>query len=132
MEDVTDFESAKKPVPVALALGILGGAALIMTTELTNTGPAIYIPYAVLIIAIFTTLRSIHWPELSKRFTTSFLAFMVSTVILYLFITTVSAGTLFEITIWGHAWRLGFMAAIGGILSLAVAYLADIGRSQIA
>ena len=132
MEDVTDFESAKKPVPVALAIGILGGAALIMTTELTNTGPAIYIPYAVLIIAIFTTLRSIHWPKLSKRFTTSFLAFMVSTVILYLFITTVSAGTLFEITIWGHAWRLGFMAVIGGILSLAVAYLADIGRSQIA
>lgn len=129
---MTYFVSAKKPIPVALALGILGGAALIITTELTNTGPAIYIPYAILVIAIFATLRSLNWPELSKRFTTSFLAFMVASIIMYLFIGTFDAGTILEIPVWGHIWRLGFLATIGGILSLAVAYLADIGQSQIA
>lgn len=128
---MTDFESAKKPIPVALALGILGGAVLIITTELTNTGPAIYIPYAILVVAIFATLRSINWPELSKRFTTSFLAFMIASIILDLFIGIFDAGTILEIPIWGHIWRLGLIAAIGGILSLAVAYLADVGRSQI-
>jgi len=129
---MTYLERAKKPIPVALALGILGGAALIVTTELTNTGQAIYIPYAILVTAIFATLRSINWSELSKRFATSFLAFMVATIILYLFIITVAAGTIFEITIWGHVWRIGFMATIGGLLSFAVAYLANIGRNRIA
>lgn len=128
---MTYAESVKKPIPVAFALGILGGATLIITTELTNTGPAIYIPYAILVIAIFATLRLINWPELSKRFTTSFLAFMVASIIMYLFIGIFDAGTILEIPLWGHIWRLGFFAAIGGILSLAVAYLADIGRSQI-
>lgn len=129
---MTDFESAKKPIPVALALGFLGGAALIMTTELTTNGPAIYIPYAVLIIATFAALRAVHWTSFSKRFSTSLLTFMVATVIWYLFIGIFDAGTILEIPIWGHIWRVGFFAAIGGILSLAVAYLADIGRSQIA
>lgn len=128
---MTFTKHAKKPIPVALAIGILGGAALIMTTELTNKGPAIYIPYAVLVITIFGVLRSIRWPELTKRFAASFLAFMVSTIILYLFIGIFAAGTITEITLWGHAWRLGFMAAIGGVLSFAVAYLADVGRSRV-
>lgn len=129
---MTEFKSAKKPVPVALALGCLGGAALIMTTELTNTGPAIYIPYAVLIVATFATLRSIHWPELSKRFATSFLTFMIATIIWYLFIGIFDAGTILEIPVWGHLWRVGLMAAIGSVLSLSLAYLANIGQNQIA
>ncbi len=56
---------------------------------------------------------------------------MIASIILDLFIGIFDAGTILEIPIWGHLWRLGFIAAIGGILSLAVAYLADVGRSQI-
>lgn len=129
---MTDFESAKKPIPIALALGFLGGAALIMTTELTNTGPAIYIPYTVLIIATFAALRAVNWSSFSKRFSASLLTFMVATIIWYLFIGIFDAGTILEISVWGHLWRLGFFAAIGGILSLAVAYLSGAGQNQIA
>lgn len=126
------FESAKKPIPVALALGISGGAALIITTLLTSKGLAIFIPYTALLVATFTALLVVNWSSFSKRFTTSFLTFMVATIITYLFIGIFDAGTILEITAWGHIWRLGLMAAIGGLLSFAVAYLADIGRSRIA
>jgi len=126
------LQSAKKPIPVALALGIIGGAALIITTIVTTKGLAIFIPYTALIIATFAALRVVQWSAFSKRFTSSFLAFMVATISLYLFIGIVDAGTILEISVWGHTWRLGLMAAIGGLLSFAVAYLANIGRSQIA
>ena len=129
---MTYLESVKKPIPVAFALGILGGAALIITTIVTSKGLAIFIPYTALIIATFAALRTVHWSSFSKRFSTSFLTFMVATIIMYLFIGIYDAGTILDIPVWGHIWRLGLMAAIGGTLSFAVAYLADIGQSQIA
>lgn len=127
-----DFESTKKPIPLALSLGIIGGTALIITTIVTSKGLAIFIPYTALIIAIFAVLRAVHWSSFSKRFSTSFLTFMVATLIMYLFIGIYDAGTILEIPVWGHIWRLGLVAAIGGALSFAVAYLADVGQSQIA
>ena len=120
------IKSTKKPIPTALALGTLGGAALIITTILTSTGPAIFIPYTALIIAIFIALRAVNWSSFSKRFTTSLLAFMVATIILDLYIGIFDAGTIFKIPLWGHIWRLGVMTLIGGILSFSVAYLVDI------
>src|SRR5690625_427819 len=97
----------KKPFPVALALGILGGVALIITTMLTTDGPTIFIPYAVLIMAIFSALRAVNWSSFSRRFTTSLLTFMIATIIIYLFIGIFEAGTILEIPVWGHIWRLG-------------------------
>ncbi|NGP89935.1 hypothetical protein [Fodinibius halophilus] len=125
------FKSTKKPAPIALSLGILGGTVLIITTLLTSKGFAIFIPYTALIIATFAVLRAVHWSSFSKRFTTSFLTFMVATIILYLFIGIFDAGTILEIPVLGHIWRFGLLAVIGGALSFAVAYLADVGRSQI-
>lgn len=124
--------STKKPVPVALSLGLLGGAALIITTQLTTKGPAIYIPYTALVIVTFITLRLINWPEFYRRFIAAFLSFMVASVLMYIFIGIYDAGTFFELPVWGHAWRLGFLAVVGGILSAAIAYLADIGHMQTA
>lgn len=129
---MTYSESAKKPIPVAFALGVLGGAALIITTIVTSKGLAIFIPYTALIIATFAALRAVKWSSFFKRFNSSFLAFMIATISLYLFIGIFDAGTILEISAWGHIWRLGLMAAIGGLLSFAVAYLADVGRRQIA
>lgn len=129
---MTHFKSAKKPVPVGLSLGILGGAALIITTLFTTNGFAIFLPYAALPIATFAALRALQWSSISKRFVTSLLTFMVATIILYLFIGIFDAGTILEISVWGHLWRLGLMAAIGAALSFAVAYLVDVGRSQVA
>lgn len=118
----------QKPFTIVLSIGFLGGAALIITTLLTSKGPAIFIPFAVLIIATFAVLRASNWSSFSKRFTISFLILMVATVILYLFIGFFDAGTILDISVWGHVWRLGLMGAIGGILSLSVAYLAKKDR----
>ncbi len=123
--------SLKEPIPLTLVLGIFGGIGLILASVMTTIGPAIFIPYAVLVIAIFAALRLADLPNLVQRFSTEFLAFMLATVIMYFFIVTIEAGTLTIIPWWGHVGRLGFMAIIGGSLSLNAAVLADVGSKPV-
>ena len=47
---------------------------------------------------------------------------MVATVIFYVFLRTVGHNVI-QISILGHAWRLGFMLLIGSVLGAAVAQL---------
>jgi len=123
--------SIKKPIPLTLILGILGGIGLILPIMLTTNGPAIFISYALLVIVTFAALRIGNLSSLGQRFSTAFLAFMLATIILYVFIGSVEAGSITKISVFGHAWRLGLMAVIGGSLSLNVAVLADIGFKPI-
>jgi hypothetical protein len=118
----------KKPFPIALSIGSLCGVAIIITTIVTSKGPAIFISYTALLIATFVVLRAGNFSSFSKRFTTSFLAFMIATIIMYLYIGFFDAGTILEIPVLGHIWRLGFFATIGGILSGTVAYFTDNSR----
>lgn len=127
LKEMACVDSAKKPIPIVLALGFLGGATLILTTFLTSKGLAIFVAYTALFITTVAVLRAVDWSSFSKRFTTSFLIFMVATIVLYLFIGIFDAGTILEIPVQGHLWRLGLIAVIGSVLSLSVAYLANIG-----
>ena len=121
--------NSKQPLPLALALGALGGAALIVTMMLSTRGPLIFVPYAALVLGSLVAVRLAGWPEFSRRFAAAFGAFMVATLVLYVSIGWFLGGaSVFEISVLGHAWRIGFMALIGGVLSGAVAYLADLGR----
>ena len=121
--------TSKRPLPLALALGTLGGAALIVTTMLTTRGPLIFVPYAALVLGSLVAVRLAGWSEFSRRFAAVLGAFMVATLALYVSIGWFLGGaSLFEISLWGHVWRLGFMVMVGGVLSGAVAYLADVGR----
>ena len=122
--------SAKRPLPLALSLGVLGGAALIVTTVLTTKGPMIFLPYAALVLASLGAVRLAGWPDFWRRFTATFLAFMVATVVLYVFIGTVQTASTVPLSAWGHTWRLGLMAGIGALLSAASAYLADLGFAR--
>lgn len=123
--------ASKQPLPLALALGALGGGALVMTAWLTTNGPLIFVPYAALVLGSLVAVRLTGWPEFSRRFAAAFGAFMVATLVLYVSIGWFLGGaSVFEISAWGHAWRLGMMALIGGVLSGAVAYLADLGRAR--
>ena len=115
--------ATQRPIAFALSLGLLGGAALITVEWTTKRGPLVLIPYAVLILVSAFYLRGErvqHWP---RRFALSLGAFMSATLILYLFIGSVATRNLFAISLWGHAWRLGLMLAIGAALSAAVAQL---------
>ncbi|HXH90326.1 MAG TPA: hypothetical protein VNN25_02010 [Thermoanaerobaculia bacterium] len=112
-----------RPVAFTLALGLLGGAALIVTSSAISRGPIVLLPYALLVLATAVYLRIEHVQHFARRFSLALGSFMVATVVLYLFIGLVAAKSLFVISLWGHAWRLGIMLAIGAALSAAVAQL---------
>ncbi len=112
-----------QPLAFALSLGLLGGGALIATVSLSTRGPLIYIPYAAIVLASAAYLRFERVQPFATRFGLSLGAFMVATILLYLFIGLFHAKTLFVISLLGHAWRLGLMLLIGSALSAAVAQL---------
>jgi hypothetical protein len=120
----------KKPIPLTLILGIFGGTGLILPSALAIYGFTIFIPYAALVIVTFVVLRLANMPSLVKRFSTAFVAFMLATIVFYIF-ATIEAGTILKISVWGHIGRLGLMAIIGGSLSLNAAYLANNGFKPI-
>jgi hypothetical protein len=112
-----------RPVAFTLALGLLGGAALIVTSWAISRGPIVLLPYAALVLVTAAYLRIERVQHFARRFGLALGSFMVATIVLYLFIGLVSAKTLFVISLWGHAWRLGIMLAMGAALSAAVAQL---------
>lgn len=115
--------ATRRPVAFALALGLLGGGALIMTAWTTTRGPLVLVPYAVLVLVTAVYLRVERVQHFGRRFALALGAFMIATVLLYLFIGLVDAKTLFMISLLGHSWRLGLMLLLGIALSAAVAQL---------
>ena len=120
---VTIGNATERPIGFVVSLGLLGGAALITTISLTNRGPAIYLPYAAIVLASGAFLRVEEVRPFNKRFALSLGVFMVATILLYLFIGIAQAKTLFVIPLLGHAWRIGLVLVIGALLSAAVAQL---------
>jgi len=121
-ESMTEI-ATRRLLAFMLALGLLGGGALITTVATTRRGPMIFLPYAAIVVVTAVYLRLEHVQHFTRRFTLALGAFMFASVLLYLFIGLFAAKTLFAISLWGHAWRLGIMLAIGSALSAAVAQL---------
>lgn len=120
--------ATSRPVACSCALGLLGGSALIATVSLTSTGPMIYLPYGLLIIATGFFLRHERVQPFSRRFCLALGAFMGASLLLYGFVGLVAARTLFATPLAGHAWRLGLMLGLGGLLSAAVAQVTSTGQ----
>jgi hypothetical protein len=116
-------QATSRPIVFVASLGVLGGAALIITVSLSRRGPMIYVPYAAIILTAAFYLRSEHVQDFGSRFAMALGSFMLATVIVYLFIGLSGAKTLFVIPLAGHAWRLALMLAIGAVLNAAVAQL---------
>jgi len=112
-----------RPLAFMLALGLLGGGALITTVTATSRGPMIFLPYSGIVVVTAAYLRLEHVPHFTNRFRLALGAFMFASVLLYLFIGLFAAKTLFAIPLLGHAWRLGIILAVGTALSAAVAQL---------
>lgn len=111
-----------QPFFFALALGTLAGAALIVTSSLVTRGQAIFIPYAALIASLGIFLRRGRIARFGTRFAMALGAFMVASLLLYLFIATVPTDG-WRAPLQEHAWRLAFLLAVGAPLSAAVAKL---------
>ena len=111
------------PLAFSLALGTLAGAALIVTTFLTNRGPVIFIPYAGMMLLTAAYLKFGCVATFKLRFRMALGSFMFASMLLYVFIATVPTEAWRVIPVWGHAWRIGLIIAIGSALSAAVAQL---------
>jgi len=122
--------ATNQPVAFTLALGLLGGGALIATAWNTTHGPLVLVPYAALVLAAAVYLRVERVQYFGRRFGMTLGVFMFATVLFYLYVGLFTAKTLFIIPLWGHAWRLGFMLAIGSALSAAVAQLTTVSPAS--
>ncbi len=118
----------------ALLLGLLGGITLIATTNLTNRGPAIFLPYALLMTGVLITARLSRISTFKGRFLLGIGAFMCATIILYIYIVTVinpdgvrswAAHISVPMIIWEHVWRLGLMLMFGIPVSAIIAQLSS-------
>src|SRR5439155_23153147 len=122
--------ATQRPVAFSLALGVLGGSALIVTAWNTRYGPVILLPYAALVLISAIYLRLERVQDFSRRFGITLGVFMSATLLFYLYAAGIRAKTLFIIPLWGHAWRIGFMLLIGSILSAAVAQVTATSRRR--
>lgn len=125
--------------PRALVIGCFGGAGLALTTLYSRRGPMIYPVYAAILGALALLLT--RYPEIryAQRFTAALAAFLVASMALYVTAGIVSdrarrrlvaEGRLPQtvlharLSILGHAWRLGFLVAVGTVVSAGVAFIA--------
>ena len=122
--------ATQRPLAFALALGLLGGGALIITEWTARRGQFILITYAILVLVAAAYIRVEQVQHFRNRFALTLGAFMFATLVLYVFIGLVTAKTLFVISPAGHAWRLGVMLLIGAAVSAAVAQLTASSTSR--
>jgi len=129
-----------RPGLFAMVFGLVGGIALILTINSTTNGPAIFLPYTLLMIAAIPFLKLSHIQSFKKRFALGMGVFMNATVVLYLYITLVinpdgmglwTAQYSLLRNIWEHIWRLGLMFWIGVPAGLLVAQLSTPKQQKI-
>jgi len=121
---MSETGKATRPLAFAtVALGVAGGGLLITTALLSHRGPLVLVSYAALILAVGLFLRSKAVQPFYRRFSLSLGSFMTATLIFYIFVATVQTNSLFNVSLPGHAWRIGLMLLIGGIISAATAQL---------
>lgn len=115
--------ATEKPVAFTLALGVMGGALLIIVEWTTTRGPLIFFPYAAIVLMTAVYLRVEKVQPFLRRFLMALGSFMFASMLLYVFIGVALAKTALTISLAGHAWRIGLLLAIGAVLSAAVAQL---------
>lgn len=131
---------ANPAFPRALVLGLFGGAGLALTAIYSRRGPLIYPVYTALLAALALLLAHYSGISFAARFGAALAAFLVASAALYVTVgilgdhqrrRLVAEGRLpasaldSRLSLWGHAWRLGFLLAVGMIASAGVAYIAS-------
>lgn len=128
---------ANSAFPRALVVGAFGGAGLALSMLYSRRGPLIYPVYAATLAA--RTLLLPRYPSVSHpaRFAVALAGFVVASVVVYIAVG-IRAGQERErlwregrlpatgggIPVLGHVWRLGFLLAVGAVVSAGVAFVA--------
>ena len=123
----------------ASVVGVFGGAGLALTVVFSRRGPTIFPVYAAILAALALLLTRYPDIQFGARFAAALGGFLVASAALY--VTNVilagrerrrlvAEGRLPEsalashVPIGAHAWRLAFLAAIGAVVSVGVAFIA--------
>jgi hypothetical protein len=124
----------------AIVVGIFAGVGLALTTIYSRRGPMIYPVYAALVVALTLLLSRHAILPFRDRFVASLVGFLVASLMLYAVvgvlaqrdrIRLVNEGRLPATTLkrpigfFGHSWRLGFLLAIGALVSAAAAFVSS-------
>ena len=123
-------------VPRALVLGAFGGAALVLTVMYSTRGPLILPVYAALLAALGLLLARYTTVSYAGRFVAALVGFSAASVFLYVAVVVLvererqrlrRAGRLRDhatgVSLAGHAWRVGFLLAVGAVASAGVAFV---------
>ena len=108
----------KTAIQLGTTTGLIGGLALVSVPLLGLRGPMIYVPYTALLL-VLAFLSGLFKFDRWQRFELVFTGFMVSSLLLYLYTIFIDSPSAWTIPLWGHAWRLGFLSAVGAAAGFA-------------
>jgi len=109
-------------VSLLAALGVFGGTILVLCHVFFTPGKYLLIPYSLVVMATTVVVRAEQIAAFRDRFAVSFGSFMIASLALYIAVAASPASA--HVSLLGHAWRLGLLAAIGVAVNLPAARLA--------
>lgn len=112
----------RRSLSLALALGALGGAVLVLSAMFFTPGKNLLLPYALVVVGSLVAILAEGMAAFSERFLTGLLAFLLSSLALY--VSFALSPAVAQVGILGHTWRIGLLVGIGAVISLATARLA--------
>ena len=116
-------DQARHSLTLALSLGVLGGAVVVLSFLFLTPGKYLLIPYATVVMTTTAIIRAERIASFSRRLIVGLSAFIIASIALYVAVG-VSANVA-PLSISGHAWRLGFLLAVGVAVNLAAARIAQ-------
>ncbi len=111
-------------ISLTLALGALSGTALVLSHMFFARGKYILLVYAGIAIATGIILKTTTVANYAARFQAGLGSFMLANLALYVYVC-IESGAFSHLTLFGHAWRLGFMLLVGTALNLALARVSE-------
>jgi hypothetical protein len=112
----------RRSLSLAVALGVLGGAVLVLSAIFFTPGKFILVPYAAVVLGTLVAIRAERIQSFAGRFATGLLAFSISSIALYVAVASSAATS--PLGVAAHAGRLAFVVGIGALINLATARLA--------
>ena len=114
---------SRRALSLAVALGAVGGAALVLSAMfITGPGKNILLTCALVVVGTTVAVRAERLSSFSTRFAIGLIAFVISSLALYVALA-LSPQTV-HLGVGGHAWRVGFVVALGALVNLATASIA--------
>ena len=129
---------ANPALPRAIVVGLFGGVGLACTVIYSRRGPLILPVYAALLGALALLLARHDTLSYAARLVAALAGFLTASLLLYVAVGVqaresrvrlqregrLPPGPTPGLSPLGHAWRLGFLLAVGTVVSAGVAFVA--------